>query len=185
MLPSKSHPYHENEREVAIHLRAPEERDVEFMYQCENDTSLWESSALNTYYSTLTLRRLVEMNCQPIEETRQLRLIGEDQQHEPVGILDLFDIDLRHARASIGILIYPPSRWGQGLGKELLRIGIVHAQRHLLLHQLYAEIFTTHPRSLSLFHGAGFRTVGIRREWYKTSTGWADVECLQYLLTEK
>lgn len=168
-----------------LRLRALETSDIDFMYQCENDTSLWESSAGNTYFSRHTLAQLVKMSHLPLDETHQVRLIGVNEGEAPVGILDLFNLDPRHARAEIGILIYPPTQWGKGLGKQLLNAAKHYASHQLLLHQLYAEIFTTHSRSLNLFRNGGFTQVGVRRQWYRTPSGWADVMCLQCILTEE
>ena len=55
-------------------LRALEPEDLEFLYQIENDTNIWEISGTVKPYSRKTLQRYLENAHLDIYEAKQLRL---------------------------------------------------------------------------------------------------------------
>lgn len=166
-----------------LHLRAMEPKDCEYMYLAENDPTTWNQGVIMVPISRHTLRRFIDSSCQPISESGQIRLIAENRQDGiPVGIVDLFEIDLQHQRAGVGILVYPPALQGRGYGQHLLQLLLKYARETLQLHQLYAEIRVDNTKSLRLFVRAGFRTIGTKQEWLRCPEGYVDVKCLQKLL---
>ena len=88
-----------------VYLRALEMEDLEFLYEVENDRSLWGVGCTNVPYSRQMLIDYIASASADIYADRQMRLIIENGQHETVGMVDLINFDPRHLRAEIGIVI--------------------------------------------------------------------------------
>ena len=77
---------------TSVYLRALEPEDLDFVYQIENDESIWEISSTQTPYSRFLVRQYLENAHQDIYEAKQLRLvICLNDTFEAVGLIDLFE----------------------------------------------------------------------------------------------
>lgn len=165
-----------------IRLRALEPEDIDILYTWENDTTVWQVSNTIAPFSRYILRQFIENQRYDIYETKQLRLIIESKEKQvPVGAIDLFDLDPYNRRAGVGILIYNKQDKGQGYASSALNAVIRYCFQVLNLNQLYCNIPFDNSPSLSLFKSKGFLTVGIKREWIKTTSDWQDEYMLQLL----
>ncbi len=161
-----------------IRLRALEPTDLEWLYQWENNTSFWEVSATSQPFSRYVLKQYLETAHLDIFTTKQLRLIIEKiDSLAPIGCIDLFDFDPQNLRAGVGILIADEKQQHQGYATIALNLLCNYAKDILHLHQLYCNISTNNSISLQLFKRAGFKMIGVKKQWQKTTTGWQD-ECL-------
>lgn len=88
-----------------IRLRALEPEDLDFLYEMENDESLWEVGRTNVPYSRQVLLDYITTATADIYTDKQVRLIVENELQEAVGIIDLMNFDPRHQRAELGIVI--------------------------------------------------------------------------------
>jgi RimJ/RimL family protein N-acetyltransferase len=86
-----------------------------------------------------------------------------------VGNVWLWDIETRHRRAEVRILIGEAAGLDQGFGPEALELVTSHAFDRLNLHKVYAYVLETNPRARRAFEKAGFRPEGLLR-----SDRWAD-----------
>jgi len=171
---------------TGIRLRALEPEDIEVLYKWENDTALWRVSDTVAPFSKYTLRQFIENQRYDIFETKQMRLIIESKESSaPIGSVDLFDLDLFNSRAGVGIMIYDRRNLGQGFASEALTVLIKYAFQVLNLNQLYCNIAASNTKSLSLFRSKGFTTVGIKKEWTKTTSDWQDEYMLQLINPKK
>lgn len=169
-----------------VRLRALEPEDVDILYKWENDTNVWKASNTVTPFSRYILSQFIENQKCDIFETRQLRLmIEEKREGRPVGCIDLFEIDPYNLRAGIGILIYDKKDKGQGYASSALQILIRYCFMVLNLNQLYCNVMFDNTDSLNLFRSKGFLTIGIKREWIKTTSGWTDEYLLQLINPKK
>ncbi|WP_026710974.1 GNAT family N-acetyltransferase [Flavobacterium filum] len=149
-----------------IYLRALEPEDLEFVYQLENDESVWEISQTQTPYSRFLIRQYLDNAQQDIYEAKQLRLaICKNDSFQAIGLIDLFDFDPKNKRAGIGILIQNEENRLKGFSRQALELLIHFAFERLEVHQLYANIATTNEASIALFTTFGFECVGIKKEW--------------------
>ena len=89
-----------------IKLRPLEPADIDLLYQWENDLSIWEISNTKTPFSKHVLAQYIVEAAKDIYETKQLRLIIQNENLEAVGAIDLFDFDPYHLRAGVGVLIH-------------------------------------------------------------------------------
>lgn len=169
-----------------VRLRAMEPEDVDILYKWENDTNIWKVSNTTTPFSRHILRRFIESQADDIFETRQLRLMIEEKQGgRLVGAIDLFDIDAYNRRAGVGILIYDTKDMCQGYASSALQLLIRYSFMVLNLNQLYCNLLFDNSPSLHLFRSKGFLTIGVKREWVKTTSGWMDEYMLQLINPKK
>lgn len=169
-----------------IKLRKLEPSDLPFLYQWENDASVWADGANHNPLSQQDLRDYIESTTGDIYKDGQLRLIicslsesvcqqsglsGEaglssisPQDGLTLGCIDLFDFDPRNRRAAIGMYIAPQYR-GQGIGREAVRLLEEYAFGFLHLRVLYAVISTKNTACITLYRHAGYTESSVLPNW--------------------
>jgi len=148
-----------------IYLRALEPEDLDVVYDIENDTSLWEVGDTQTPYSRFLIKQYLENAQQDIFEAKQLRLAVCDTNNNTIGLIDVFDFDIKNKRAGIGIIIKSESDRFKGYGKEALELLVNYCFTSLHLHQVYANVSESNLPSLKLFEGNGFKKIGLKKDW--------------------
>ncbi|MFS4468130.1 GNAT family N-acetyltransferase [Maribacter sp. 2210JD10-5] len=152
-----------------IYLRALEHEDLDFLYQIENDTAVWEISGTLTPYSKNVLQLYLENAHRDIFDVKQLRLVVCDLAGKTLGLIDLFDFDPIHKRAGMGIIISNEADRNKGIGAEAIQLLCDYAFEALELHQIYANILAENSRSIHLFEKLGFQQVGIKKDWIRSN----------------
>ena len=155
-----------------IQLRALEPSDLDFLYQLENDTAIWEISGTSKPYSKKVLKFYLENAHRDVYEVKQLRLCICDMDNVCLGLIDLFDFDPKNARAGMGVVISNPENRNKGIGAEAIKLFCDYAFSVLHLHQVYANILEDNTPSINLFTKLGFEEIGIKKEWIRTNTGF-------------
>lgn len=148
-----------------IHLRALEKEDLNFLYELENNSAVWEISGTLTPYSKTVLQFYLENAHRDIYDVKQLRLVVSDNKNKVLGLVDLYDFDPKHKRAGVGIVIVNEDERNKGIGTEALELFINYAFKVLEMKQLYANILEENNRSIHLFQKLGFTKVGVKRDW--------------------
>jgi diamine N-acetyltransferase len=143
---------------------------------------IWNVSNTRTPFSRFILAEYLKESAKDIYETKQLRLMIETLEGEPVGAVDLFDFDPYHMRAGIGILIHNPDNRNHGYASDALQAMFDYARDFLGLKQLYANIAKSNGVSIHLFEKTGFVRTGTKLNWLKTTKGWEDEFLLQKML---
>ena len=165
-----------------ISLRPLEPEDIELLYLWENNLEIWEVSNTKTPFSKHILAQYLIESAKDIYETKQLRLIIQNEKSDPVGAIDLFDFEPYHLRAGVGILIHNNTDKNKGYATDALKALSVYTFEILGLKQLYANITTDNTNSIHLFEKSGFVQVGIKKDWIKTSSGWKNEFLYQKML---
>jgi len=156
-----------------ILLRAIEPEDIDFLYDCENNTEIWNVSNTLVPYSRFYLKQYINNSNNDIYKDNQLRLmILLKEKNKTIGTIDLFNFDAYNMRAEIGILINNENDRKKNYASEALSILIKYCFEHLLLHQLHCSISENNKKSIILFEKYGFTNCGLRKEWLKTKNGW-------------
>ena len=146
-----------------VALRKIEPTDLPFLYQWENDASVWADADTHNPLSQQDLRDYIAPTTGDIYRDRQLRLIiGNDGA--AIGCIDLFDFDPRNGKAAIGMYISPSER-GKGIGKKALELLEEYAFGHLRLRLLYAVISTRNEACSALYRNAGYNPSSILKAW--------------------
>ncbi|PKQ65933.1 GNAT family N-acetyltransferase [Labilibaculum filiforme] len=165
-----------------IRLRALEPTDLKLLYKWENDSTIWEVSHTTKPFSIFILKQYLESSYLDIFETKQVRLVIElIDSNTPIGLIDLFEFDVFHQRAGVGILINNAENKNKGFASEALEILCNYAFNTLLVHQLYCNITSANEISLRLFTKQGFEIVGTKKDWIRSKDGWLDEHNLQKL----
>ena len=164
-----------------VYLRALEMEDLEFLYEVENDRSLWGVGCTNVPYSRQMLIDYITSASADIYADRQMRLIIENGQHETVGMVDLINFDPRHLRAEIGIVIRDEVR-GKGYAQEAIRQLLVYSKEILHLHQLYAIVSTKNEKAVKMLHSVGFEGSKMLKEWLFEGDFYVDAYLFQCFL---
>lgn len=157
-----------------IYLRALELSDLDFLYQLENDTHVWEMSNTIAPYSKKVLRMYLDNAHRDIYEVKQLRLCITTNTEEVVGLIDLFDFDPKNRRAGMGIVVLDAANRNKGIGAEAISLLCEYAFDVLDLNQIYANIIADNAPSLALFEKLGFVKAGIKKQWVRTKDGFKD-----------
>jgi len=165
-----------------ISLRALEPDDIDLLYQWENNMEIWNVSNTRAPFSKYILAEYLKESAKDIYETKQLRLVIENESGVPVGAVDLFDFDPYHMRAGIGILIHNAENRNHGYASDALNAIFKYAVEVLGLIQLFANIAAKNEVSIHLFKKVGFTQTGIKKTWLKTSVGWEDEVFMQKIL---
>ncbi|WP_370214896.1 GNAT family N-acetyltransferase [Mesoflavibacter profundi] len=164
-----------------IYLRALEPEDLEFIYQIENDESIWEISNTITPYSKYLIKQYLENAYKDIYEVKQLRLVICNNLDKTIGLIDLFDFDIKNKRAGIGILVNSETERQKGYGKEALKLLVNYSFKHLNLHQLYCNISEDNTASLTLFKNQGFKEIGLKKDWNLTNGSYKNEYLFQLI----
>lgn len=164
-----------------IYLRALEPEDLEFVYQVENDESIWHLSQTQTPYSRFLIKQYLENAQQDIYEAKQLRLVICNTNNAALGLIDIFDFDFKNKRAGIGIVITEPQSRGKGYGSEALSLLIDYCFERLQMHQLYCNISEENKASFKLFKDKGFEIIGLKKDWNHTNEGFKNEYLLQLI----
>ncbi len=158
-----------------IVLRAVEPEDIDFLYNSENDTSVWRYGITLVPYSKFAIKQYISDAQNDIYTNKQFRfVICLKPDRKPIGTADLFDFDPYHQRASVGIMIHGSENQHQGYASQSLQLLTDYCFSFLHLHQLHCSVAADNESSISLFTKAGFVQCGHRAQWLKTADGYVD-----------
>lgn len=163
-----------------IVLRAPELKDVEQLYNWENNQALWYLSNTVTPFSKFTLEQYILNAHQDVYTAKQLRLMIDLSDGTTIGSVDLFDFDPINLHAGIGILIDKKYQQ-QGYATEALTLLIGYVFNTLHLHQVHCSITSNNEASIQLFSKLGFQLIGIRKQWIRFNKIWLDEQLYQLI----
>jgi RimJ/RimL family protein N-acetyltransferase len=102
--------------------------------------------------------------------SQRAAFFGIEALDEPrlVGIVWLWDVDARHRRAEVRIVVGDPASRGRGYGAAALAALAAHAFRELGLRKLYAYVHAHNAASRRAFERAGFvLEATLEREAYR------------------
>ena len=170
-----------NAMRTEVKLRPLEPEDVDFLYSIENDTDLWDKGCTNVPYSHYVLSNYILNGSCDIYSDKQMRLLIEDAEGEPVGLIDVFNFEPRCLRAEIGIAVEKKYR-NHGFGLEALRRILAYCRDTLHLHQVYAFICSDNEHSINLFQSAGFTQTAKMKDWVAKGDGYEDAILMQLFL---
>ena len=156
-----------------LQLRKIEPSDLPFLYQWENDATMWADSDTHNPLSRHDLHQYIENTTGDIYRDGQLRLIIEDSQLSTlnsqlstkiVGCIDLFDFDARNRKSAIGMYIAPDAR-GRGVGKQAVQLLLDYAFNFLHLRMVYAIISVNNVACSRLYEQMDFLPSSPLRAW--------------------
>jgi RimJ/RimL family protein N-acetyltransferase len=105
-----------------------------------------------------------------------------DRRH--IGNVWLWDIDGRHRRAEVRVLIGDATGTDRGLGTEALDLISRYAFDQRDMHKVYAYVLSINPRAKRAFEKAGFAPEGLLRADRRAGDRYVDVHLLARLREE-
>ncbi|WP_291960532.1 GNAT family N-acetyltransferase [Maribacter sp.] len=162
-----------------IYLRALEQKDLDFLYELENDTGIWEVSGTVTPYSKDVLQLYLDSAHRDIYDVKQLRLVICTKEHNTIGLIDVFDFEPNHKRAGIGIVVLDEGLRNKGIGAEAITLLCNYLFQVLGLKQVYANILEGNAPSLHLFKKLGFQEIGVKKDWVRFNDTYKNEVLLQ------
>lgn len=149
-----------------VYLRTVELTDVQLILLWENNSKDWRFSDSEAPYSFYEIEEFVK-NASQIRNTRQARfIISTIEGDRAVGIVDMFDIDFKHRRAGVGILIAEDDSRQKGYAYEALQLVEKYAHDFLELDQLHCIIQEDNEKSINLFEKLGYLRNGVKKNWF-------------------
>jgi len=164
-----------------VNLRAMEPEDLDMLYRIENDIQLWDVGSTSVPYSRYTLHDYIANSANDIYTDRQVRLVIEDADKNPVGLADLTNFDPRHNRAEVGIVI---DRLHRRCGYARAALGLIHRYgfHTLHLHQLYAIVASDNKPALALFQSLDYKHTATLDDWLYDGKNYGAAYVMQILL---
>ena len=166
-----------------ITLRKLEPDDLPLLYEWENDAAAWLDGDTHNPLSKADLRDYIMRTTGDIYKDGQLRLMiclsDENESNEaeqgreepvkttapqPVGCIDLYNVDIRNRKAAVAIYLSPVWR-KRRLGTRALLQLKTYVANILCFRFLYALVKTDNIPSLKLFQSVGFHTVACLPKW--------------------
>ncbi len=166
---------------IQLRLRALEPEDLDFLYSIENDESLWDFGCANVPYSKYSLNNYILNGTCDIFADKQMRLLMENGERMPVGLIDLFNFEPKHLRAEVGIVVAKNYRHS-GYGHRALQQIVAYARHTLHLHQLYVIVDNENTYSKKLFEGVGFTVGATLKDWVLKDNHYVDAVMMHFFL---
>lgn len=148
-----------------IYLRALEPKDLDFLYDLENNPEIWEISGTTAPYSKHVLQLYLENAHKDIYEAKQLRLCICNLEGTVMGLIDLFDFDPKNLRVGMGIIVSRKGDRNKGVGAEAIEVLTNYAFMVLGMRQVYVNVMEENAPSIHLFSKLGFEKVGVKKDW--------------------
>lgn len=153
-------------------LRAMEPTDVDWLFDVENDMSLWHCGNTTSPISHADLKALVAHSDLDLYQSRQMRLMI-DAEGETVGAIDVFEFDPFHLHASVGIVIIEKHR-EKGYAADALTTFGQYLTDTFGIVALSATIEADNTASRRLFESCGYELVGRKKQWLRRGKEWVD-----------
>ena len=165
----------------AISLRALEPEDLDLLYRIENDDALWGVGITNVPYSRFLLHEFLSSSTGDIYTDKQVRLVIENESHQPVGLADLMSFDPKNMKAELGLVILRACRHQGYAAATILKIHD-YARRTLHLHQIYVVIAVSSDNTLRLFQQMGYQQSARLADWLFDGEHYHDAIVMQHVL---
>ena len=134
--------------EQGFHIRRVRDTDLAYILDWENNVEGWNTNDSRTPYSPVDIMLFISEQAD-IYKARQVRwmiCLKED----PIGAVDLTDIDFNKSKASVGILIADKKNREQGFAKRALLL-LEEEAFSLGINKLTSSIHPTNEVSIALF----------------------------------
>lgn len=149
-----------------IYLRQVNPSDSTLLLLWENNPDNWKVSETEAPFSLQEIQDYIA-TASNIRANKELRLIiCKTEKDKAIGTIDLFDVDFKHKRAGVGILISNKLDRQHGYASEALKLICDYSNKVLNFNQLHCLIQASNLNSISLFEKQGFIKAGERKDWY-------------------
>ncbi|MEN3010519.1 MAG: GNAT family protein [Candidatus Bipolaricaulaceae bacterium] len=167
-----------------LRLRAIEREDIPRFVRWFNDPEVRRFLLMHEPLSRAREERWFEAYLARSDELILAIEVLEGNEWVHIGNIGLHRVDLKNRTAALGIVIGEKAFWGQGYGREALRVLLRYAFFELGLHRVELETFAFNERALRCFEAVGFKRVGVRRQALFRDGAFHDVVLMDLLAPE-
>jgi diamine N-acetyltransferase len=142
-----------NEKSYAITLRPLERPDLAFVHRLNNNHSVmryWFEEPYETH------DELIQLYSEHVHDLRERRFVVEDKAHEPVGLVELIEINMIHRHGEFQIIIAPQCQ-GHGYAKQATALAIRYAFNVLNLRKLFLYVDCENEKAIHIYEQCGFK----------------------------
>lgn len=164
----------------SVLLRPWRETDIPFLQQLRNDVPLQAQLLARARGSDeAAVRRWLQARA---EGERSLFLvIADPDAGEPLGYLQIVDIDPEDRRGELGICLAPAAQ-GRGLGRAAVRAALAAARSDRGLRKVSLRVRADNLRAIRCYDATGFARCGLLREHVCIEGSWRDVVLMEAFL---
>lgn len=148
-----------------VFLRRVKVQDAPLLVRWLNDkrNTRYMSPIIRCHRHTLRSVRKEIKSLDPFYE--RLFMVYVRGQEKPIGHAGVDDIFFEDKRGEIFFLIGDRENWGKGYGKEIVDALLWYGFKRLHLNGLFATAAVDNIASIKILKKAGFKKIGIRREY--------------------
>ena len=163
-----------------VKLRQPSIKDLDDLLGWENDILKIDHTDMPVFYTKDQMVIYLNGNQDPFMNGQVRYMITIDDMS--IGYIDLYNFDIVHSRAGVGIFIDKKFR-KKGIANKALKTLIEISNKELHLNQLFAEVFQSNKAAISLFEHAGFKLNGLKKQWIRKQEAYEDLLFFQLMNT--
>lgn len=165
-----------------IKLREIEYDDIRIINRWRNDPEVIKTLGANYRYINLeTEKRWYENYLEHRDRNIRLMIVAEN---EPVGMVNLLNIDHLNRHAEFSIQIGNTKFQSKGIGTRATQMILSHGFENLNLHRIYLTVLKTNERAIALYKKIGFVKEGTLREVVYKNDEYADMLLMSMLKNE-
>jgi RimJ/RimL family protein N-acetyltransferase len=149
-----------------LNLRAVERMDAALIHRWFNDPTVMRWWGVPEATSSLAdiQRRIEDWIADEARLDRPACFLAETLEGEMVGLVILKDFDPTHRSIQLSLMIGESSRWGQGLGSDLVRTVVDASFDAWNLHRVWLRSEAGNERAHSVYRKCGFMQEAVLRE---------------------
>lgn len=168
-----------------IRLRGAEREDLPRFVVWLNDPEVRRYLSMNQPLSMAREERWFEQMSQvPPSEQVLVIEVRKETGWMPIGNTAFHAIDWMNRSAEVGIVIGEKNYWGQGYGRDTMRLMLSFGFNTLNLNRIYLRVFEHNQRGIRAYENAGFRHEGRMRQAQFLDGKYCDVLLMSVLRCE-
>lgn len=153
-----------------LKLRPLEREDLRFVHELDNNETVMHYWFEEPYEAFVELYDLYEKHIHDQSERRFIVECG----HQPVGLVELVEINHIHRRAEFQIIIAPAYQ-GKGYATTATSLAMNYAFTVLNLYKLSLIVDCENSRAVHVYQKLGFREEGVLRHEFFVDGEYRDV----------
>jgi|ADurb_Cas_02_Slu_FD_contig_21_5457902_length_705_multi_4_in_0_out_0_1 RimJ/RimL family protein N-acetyltransferase len=169
-----------------IALRSMVTEDAWLLYRWFNDQRITADLGARAPIIGASIEEIAAKVQEALSSETELHLIIVTlAEGKSIGVVSLFEMDMRNGTAELRAIIGEPSLWDQGYGREAVAILLDHGFNVLNLHRVHLKAAEYNHRAIACFRSCGFEREGTLREDHYHQGGHRSSVIMSALRTER
>jgi diamine N-acetyltransferase len=146
-------------------LRTILPKDLDFLYQVENDSNYFHLSDSYGPYTVTELKTYIVQTKASLSMAKQYRFVICLLDDTAIGFVDLFNYNEAKQDLGLGIIIYEKKYRKKGFAKKAIQLLKEYCFEHLAIKTIKASVLDDNKNSLLLFTQLGFKKMQTSIKW--------------------